>query len=189
VPYAESKYWWQFWKKRPDDQISPDSKGNPSSEDANIKKITVLLERVERHFARYADENSLTNKRKEGWEIAEVMGLWAAAFVGVVAIIVGSRDSGDQRAVMQGQLNEMQAEQRPWIGGPNSVSGDLAKDGTVKFTMIFRNVGRTPSKTFVVDAVIMADGEGDGWSSKARRICADRIKKSQPTLTIIPKSD
>jgi hypothetical protein len=68
-------------------------------------------------------------KRPEGkepvgfWRAMEVLGLWAAAGIGLVAIISSSRDSGeqvgamrDQLRAMSGQLAEMQQEGRAWLG-------------------------------------------------------------------------
>jgi hypothetical protein len=53
-------------------------------------------------------------KRRYRLEIAETIGLWFAAFVGLLAIYISNHDSGaqtkvmqDQQAAMQGQLDEM----------------------------------------------------------------------------------
>jgi hypothetical protein len=84
----------------------------------------------------------------------EVIGLWLAAGVGLLAVIVASLDARGQSGVMQGQLNEMQDEQRPWLR-VDVTPGDLVvldAPGTVAYpTVVFNphfsitNVGKSPA--------------------------------------------
>jgi hypothetical protein len=68
-------------------------------------------------FHRRVEKLTLRLEGRKFWlELAETVGLWVAAAVGVIAIIVSSHDSDRQRTVMeaqqvamQGQLDEMRA--------------------------------------------------------------------------------
>jgi hypothetical protein len=70
-------------------------------------------------FHRRVEKLTLRLEGRKFWiEVAETAGLWVAAAVGVIAIIVSSHDSDRQRTVMegqqlamQGQLEEMKANQ------------------------------------------------------------------------------
>ena len=99
-------------------------------------------------------EASSKNRRERRLRMLEVIGLWLAAGVGLLAVIVASLDARGQRGVMQGQLNEMQAEQRPWLR-VDVTPGDfvvLDPPGTVAYpTIVFNphfiitNVGKSPA--------------------------------------------
>ena len=99
-------------------------------------------------------EASSKNRRERRLRMLEVIGLWLAAGVGLLAVIVASLDARGQRGVMQGQLNEMQAEQRPWLR-VDVTPGDfvvLNPPGTVAYpTIVFNphfiitNVGKSPA--------------------------------------------
>jgi hypothetical protein len=89
------------------------------------------------------------------WRAMEVIGLWTAAVVGLLAIYYSTRDAGeqmktmrDQLQAMTGQLDEMQQEGRPWVGpiGVALVSKDRKEP--LRVTLSYRNFGRQPA-TFV----------------------------------------
>jgi hypothetical protein len=107
--------------------------------------------------------NALFSERKrpedrqpvDFWRAMEVLGLWAAALVGLGAIYVSTRDAGeqvgtmrDQLKAMSGQLDEMQQEGRPWIG---PVSMAHVPKEPLKIEIDYRNFGRRPA-TFVRNA-------------------------------------
>jgi hypothetical protein len=77
----------------------------------------------------------------------EVSALWAAAVVGVVAILVSSVDSKEKMQVIQGQLDEMRSQQRPvlWVisrlGAPTYIPNDLGK-GRLVWTVHLTNYGK-----------------------------------------------
>ena len=53
-----------------------------------------------------------------------------------------------QLAVMQGQLDEMKADQRPWISNDIEAASDLTFDdsgGILRFRYTLRNIGRSPA--------------------------------------------
>jgi hypothetical protein len=89
------------------------------------------------------------------WRAMEVIGLWTAAVVGLLAIYYSTRDAGEQVKMMRGQLkamsgqlDEMQQEGRPWVGpiGVALVSKD--RNEPLRVTLSYRNFGRQPA-TFV----------------------------------------
>jgi hypothetical protein len=84
----------------------------------------------------------------------EVIGLWTAAVVGLLAIYYSTRDAGEQVRTMRGQLkamsgqlDEMQQEGRPWVGpmGVALVSKD--RNEPLKVTLSYRNFGKQPAFT------------------------------------------
>jgi hypothetical protein len=123
-----------------------------AAEDARIQKIVGTIEQLVNAIGRFSDEKTLEDKRKRFWEICEVLGLWAAAAVGVIAIVVSTFDAADQQKVMLGQLREAQTESRPWISisQDNGISlaeplkfGDSGAD--LRLNYILRNTGKLPA--------------------------------------------
>jgi hypothetical protein len=103
-------------------------------------------------------------KRPEGkepvgfWRAMEVLGLWAAAGVGVAAIVYSRLDSAEQLGTMRGQLHamsgqleEMQAEGRPWVG-PVGVELEHKDDveEPLRFLLAYRNFGRQPATNVIL---------------------------------------
>ena len=98
--------------------------------------------------------NALCSQRKrpdgrepvDFWRALEVFGLWAAAGVGLIAIIVSSHNSRDQLTAMNGQLSAMQEEGRAWVGlvGANLVDGTSPKE-PLKAKLLYSNFGRQPA--------------------------------------------
>jgi hypothetical protein len=100
-------------------------------------------------------------KRPEGkepvgfWRAMEVLGLWAAALVGLGAIYFSTRDAGEQVSAMRGQLktmsgqlDEMQQEGRPWVGPVGVTLLPKDRNEPLKVRFSYRNFGRQPA-TFV----------------------------------------
>lgn len=89
------------------------------------------------------------------WRAMEVLGLWAAAAVGLAAIIYSTRDSTeqvgamrDQLQAMSGQLDEMRQEGRPWIGPASAALVPKDRGEPLRVSIGYRNFGRQPA-TFV----------------------------------------
>lgn len=78
-----------------------------------------------------------------------------------------------QQAVMQGQLDAMEADQRPWIGAPE-IKTETVSPGLVGFTLTFKNGDRTPTAGLWVDAAIVR-GDNYAWLAEGNRLC-DRGK-------------
>lgn len=55
------------------------------------------------------------SKWEQAWRRAEVIGLWAAALVGISAIIVSTIDAHLDRQLTRAQLAEMRYQQRAWV--------------------------------------------------------------------------
>jgi hypothetical protein len=111
-------------------QEDAERKRRESAEHSDRQQIISALERTAEQnqatenqahradtFHRRVEKLTLRLEGRKFWlELAETVGLWVAAAVGVIAIIVSSHDSDRQRAVMeaqqtamQGQLDEMRA--------------------------------------------------------------------------------
>lgn len=91
---------------------------------------------------------------------------WMIALTAVIAGggIISAIIFGWQLSVMQGQLNEMQVEQRAWIGAPkiniSPIDTKELSDATkfVRVTATFSNIGKSPALVYmgaeIVDAKI-----------------------------------
>jgi hypothetical protein len=104
--------------------------------------------------------NALCSERKrpedkqpvDFWRAMEVIGLWAAALVGLGAIYFSTRDAGEQVSAMRGQmktmgeqLKEMQEEGRPWVG-PSSVSfAPSTLNEPLALVLSIHNFGKVPA--------------------------------------------
>jgi hypothetical protein len=130
-------------------QEDAERKRQEATEDAYRQQVIGALQRIAEQnqvtenqaqradtFHRRVERLTLRLEGRKFWlELAETLGLWVAAGVGVVAIIVSSHDSDRQRTVMenqqtamQGQLDEMQAARRPWMTLQTAVVGPLVLD-------------------------------------------------------------
>jgi hypothetical protein len=74
------------------------------------KEIITSFKGIEEKLDRAIDEKTAKNQGERRRHLAEIFGLWVAAFVGVAAIVQSCRDSSDQRNVTERQLNEMQTQ-------------------------------------------------------------------------------
>lgn len=90
--------------------------------------------------------------------------------------------------VLNGTLNEMRAEQRPWIGAPISVVAEISPDGTYLLFIEMENTGRVPTSNFGVDGRIVQGGEYQ-WVAESKLICPILAAKTVGnTLSLIPHS-
>jgi hypothetical protein len=123
----------------------------------NSIKIIAALDRVadEQHAAN--DENTPKEKGKRCREIVTIAGLYLAATVAIIAVLITHKDSSDQigalnsqLTVMQGQLKAMEADQRPWIKIEATIAGPLTFFEPVGFAgmpmhFMLTNVGHSPA--------------------------------------------
>jgi hypothetical protein len=128
---------------------SADKERQKAERESEHEDLATAIHAVEQELHRSSDENAPQKKSDRRWERAGIIGLWAAAIVGVVAIIMGNLDSGRQ-------LDEMQAEQRPWIGIPSTDEGldikiteplAFQKDGSgqMRTSLFLRSAGKKPA--------------------------------------------
>ena len=104
--------------------------------------------------------NALFSERKrpedkqavDFWRAMEVLGLWAAALVGLGAIYYSTRDSGeqvnamrDQLRAMSGQLDEMQQEGRAWVGPSSLAFAPSTRNEPLELVLSVRNFGKVPA--------------------------------------------
>jgi hypothetical protein len=109
------------YRKKQDDA---ESKRKETAESSNRQQIIAALERIARQnqatenqtqradgFHRRVEKLTLRLEGRKFWlEVFEALGLWVAAAVGVIAILVSSHDSDRQRTVMEGQQTAMQGQ-------------------------------------------------------------------------------
>jgi hypothetical protein len=107
-----------------EDGKKQDCEGYESAENSHRKQIISALERIAEQnqatenqaqradtFHRRVERLTLRLEGRKFWlELAETIGLWVAAGVGVAAIIISSHDSERQTRVMQAQQVAMQGQ-------------------------------------------------------------------------------
>jgi hypothetical protein len=152
----------------------------PPVADTDLTKIASALESVIKRLDRDHDERNSDQRWERRWRRLEVSGLWAAAAVGLTAIIWSSVDSerarsvmANQLGVMQGQLNETQAEQRPWVSASAFRPSMTVDENTIgiNITYTVHNSGHSPAVGGLAATsrwVIIKDRSfGEGLSSRA----------------------
>ncbi len=167
--------WRRAWQKTENDQHKADQERHETAENSRVEKIVAAINGAIEQLRRQTDETTPKNKSERFWKRAEVLGLWAAAAVGVTAIWVANHDAGsqlttmeNQAIAMQGQLNEMKASGersdkliaaneklanatenagRAWIAITkfSFVNLNDAKD-PLKTSVFYQNVGREPAR-------------------------------------------
>lgn len=97
-------------------------KDDEAAKQTYVKQIVDAIKGVIQSLERHDNERNPDKKWDRKWRRYEVRGLWAAAIIGLLAIIVSSVEAYHQRSVLHGlqsaaqqQLDEMEAEQRPWV--------------------------------------------------------------------------
>jgi hypothetical protein len=119
-----------------------------TAEENRASELSAAIHRIEEELRRTNNQDSPHKRRERWWNKWEVLGLWAAAAAGVLAIVVSSCDSHEQRQVMAGQLDEMRNGQRPWISIDVVPAGNLIiKDENIFLEVFFnmKNTGKSPT--------------------------------------------
>jgi hypothetical protein len=149
--YKEPEYRWRIRQKAEQDHQKSEKERQEATQKHHIDHIILALHRIKTKIRSSNDENTPRRKRDRGWyhfwDFVTALGLWAAASVGVAAICIGTHDAKQQRTVMQGQLNEMIADRRPWVSVEPSF-GDVQWDnGALSFVLRYevRNTGKSPA--------------------------------------------
>jgi hypothetical protein len=129
------------------------------AESALEKALNTFVEHANRRKGHPSAEYELGYKKPENvLSIAAVFLTAIAVVASIVAAIFAGRayeTARGQQNIMQGQLTEMQSEDRPWISIEMKPSGDLRHDASgwhfiIKY--VLNNVGKSPA----VDADFMA---------------------------------
>jgi hypothetical protein len=156
-----SEYFRRIRQKAEQQQREVERERNEAAENARVEQIISAVNRLEQELDRQGDEKHPKAKSERHWKIAEVLGLWAAAAVGVFAIYVASHDSVEQygimkrqQIIMQGQLDEMRtasaltrAQMRANVT-ISSFTPILAANGDWQIHSIWRNQGPTNADQF-----------------------------------------
>jgi len=133
------------------------------------------------HQSRKADGHKQNKREKIGIVLVgatAVFALLATVAAGVSAII------------FQGQLNSMEADQRPWIG----ITGIEAREwpihtkdrATYKLTFDLKNLGKSPAQVLVRAAVIITDGKTmDAWEAQ-KEACKHPLQNENLKWIVLP---
>jgi hypothetical protein len=110
VPHGEPEYRRRRREEAKENQRSADRERDEATKNSHVEKIIAALNGIIENLKGSQDEKSPKNtgdRRRHVWEIG---GLWAAATVGLLAIIIGNHDASQQIGIMQSQLNEMKSQ-------------------------------------------------------------------------------
>jgi hypothetical protein len=178
-----------------EEKSTPASEKAPSSDKENESSAAALA--AESGAAQHQTPGPAADEQPDRvkHEIDRAMVLWTAAvavftFGLLVAATFQYVVMHGQQTIMQGQLNSMETDERPWVGAPE-IQPETVAPGVVSFTLIFRNTGHTPTAGLWFDATI---GPGDNykWLSEGNRLC-DKGKKDAkipanrfPVFTLTP---
>ncbi len=155
-------------------------------------------QRPELPFGRRIRE-ALENQRKAKIERRERRRFWLDVFA-VAAVIVAAVFAAaqwhvlsGQQAVMQGQLDAMVADQRPWINIKPVSADPIVIDGkNIKIGLEFQliNTGKSPAKRVRYAADLSQGAEGGSIGVQDRAcLMANAISEKIPKPTIFPNDD
>jgi hypothetical protein len=165
---------------------------NRASEEKQGKEKAVTWLGVVANFVKaYANSQSAKQKKERAENRAANWATGATVFIAIFTFVtVGV--SIAQWWILSGTLSEMRDEQRPWIGAPISVNGDINEDSKLKINIIFENIGKTPTISFRVDGGIVDGGtigDENTWIGKANSFCIELAsERLGNTFAAIPGS-
>ena len=179
---SEPEYRRRIREKAEENKREAQEKEREAANENQSEKISAAIIRIEQQLAAYQHENGTNDKNERRWRRLEVLGLWAAAAVGLIAIIVASCDSHEQRNVMteqQGtmtkqqvameeqlkiahrQLDVMRNDQRPWISIENmNIINTLTINQhsmSTKLSYVLKNYGKTPALKVLFRAILLPE--------------------------------
>ena len=181
----EPEYRRRIREKTEQDQDKAEAERQKAADNAKNYEIIRSIYSIVRECQR---SNNEERSRKQGdrfWEIAGVAGLWLAAAVGITAIWYGTHDASEQRRVMteqlgtmRGQLDEMRAEQRPWLFAPEiALTERVRRDDNgilVSLGFKFTNSGHLPASNVYVHLSALAT-HNTGYAAAERENCDQRM--------------
>jgi hypothetical protein len=151
--HGEPEYRRRRREEAEQNQHYADREWDEATKKAQVEKIAVAIKGVDKALKRAEDEdeNCPKNKSERRWKIGEISGLWAAAAVGLIAVIIGNIDASHQLGVMRQQLTEMHVQsaiQRSEIKAALTVSvrRELIRepDGpAVSISAVWTNIGKS----------------------------------------------
>jgi hypothetical protein len=161
-----TKYWRRLRNCAAKQQPNTAGERSKTNSGCNACELAAALDRIKEELAASNDQNAPEKQRERCWKIFEVIGIWGAAAVGLIAILWSAWDSSQQRGIMQGQLNEATkqrlmtvAQQRADLAqevpsivllkadGKPVQGGDTATD--VAVSPIWKNVGSTDAVQYI----------------------------------------
>jgi hypothetical protein len=102
-----SKYWRRIRHEARHNQIPAASERHEPDQGSKVGRIATALHGIKEELSTSNNQNTPEKQRERCWKIWEVLGIWAAAVVGLTAIAWSAWDSSEERGLMQGQIDEM----------------------------------------------------------------------------------
>lgn len=175
---------------RNDDQERTGREDEESADYSNNKPIVFAVNRLVKEIHRQRYENKAKEYPNKVLKVLEVAGLWAAALVGMGAVIIANEDAFQQRGTMEkevkalgDQLDAMVADQRPWLkisAAPGSLKFDPSSgNATIQYGLRIENVGRSVAVQARIHAKVITvpsnQGGLDFVGKTEESYCADEI--------------
>jgi hypothetical protein len=155
--YRDPEYRRRVREKTEQDRRQTNEERKEADYKYDREQIILSIKSIEQELNRGHDENHPQRKRRQLWNNAGVVGLWLAAVTAIWAILA-AKCSADkqynammgQQWVMQGQLDEMRNEQRPWVtlaSQPEITTDFIFGRAGINMGVLFafRNTGRYPA--------------------------------------------
>jgi hypothetical protein len=130
----------------------------------------------------------VTKKFGRSMRFLEVFGLWAAAIVGLIAIHASTSDSRDQRVLMQAQIAEMRAEQRPILWVKSDLGAPVYYENVhqIIWTVHLTNYGKNMVSDGAAHTSMLLDGLESAPEGKPDRTDVGPVAPSQDiTISVV----
>ena len=169
----EPEYRRRLRQKAEQQQSNAQHKEWETAQESRTNELSAAVHRIEEELRRANDQDSPHKRSERWWNKWEVLGLWAAAAIGALAVIISSCDSHRQRDVMTWQLDEMKIDHRPWISVSVIPAGDLIFREDKIFLEVFfdmKNTGKSPAVFVWPEKNVLPNGIGtrfDEWQKPA----------------------
>jgi hypothetical protein len=135
-----------FRKRGTEAQVPANRERDETAKNSDLETVIAELKTVIEHLARANDQASPENQQKRALEKSGVRAVWAAAIVGLLAVIIGRVDSARQDREMRRQNEIIVTENRPWLKPRvDLISLSFGKNGDadVRFQFDYANVGKS----------------------------------------------
>jgi hypothetical protein len=168
------------------EQLQAERQRDKVNKHANSQEIITALQRINADQQAYGKQQQAEDNRRDARERRRFwLDVAALVIAGIAAFFLFR-----QQNVMQGTLDEMREEGRPWVQGTVDFVGPLIfdKDGArAPIKLLLRNSGKSPAKNVWRGVRMYAGGGPDtlimGWENA---LCQHITRDARKGITIFP---